>query len=148
MDMLKSVDVWTDADIVEFDEYTREGNAAFLGGLIGFLIVIFAVTINVALDNRIYTERDWLYRYDDIPYFGSIDSEEYKVNRDYIIGSDTEATILNISDFQFDAGLMTNLRASEAIILSLQAGVTDGDLIDKVVYTLKKQGINIAGVAF
>ena len=148
MDMLKSVDVWTDADIVEFDEYTREGNAAFLGGFIGFLIILFAVLINVVLDNRIYTERDWIYRYADIPYLGSIDSEEYKVNRDYIIGSDAEATILHISDFQFDAELMTNLRASEAVILSLQAGMTDGDLIDKVVYTLKKQGINISGVTF
>ena len=156
IDMIEHIDVWTDAEIEEFDEYTREGNAAFLGGFIGLLISIFAILIYCALDDRIYSEKDWNSRYLDIPYLGKADTEEYKVNAEYLLGGrddsagsnvDTsEYYKLKISEFEFSVSLFSTMRASKGVLLYVNSKADRGDAIDKVVMTLKKQNINIVGM--
>jgi len=170
IDMIDHIDLWTDASIEEFDEYTREGNAAFLGGLIGLLLSLFSVLILVVTDNRIYTERDWKNRYADIPYLGIEGSEEYNLNKGYIIGdmelkeitdidkisSDNKEEadnkddyiLLDVSKFSYSFNLMCSLRGSRGVVIRLIPGESDGELIDKVINTLIKQDVKVAAVSF
>lgn len=148
MEMIKTIEVWTDAPIEEYDAYTRDANAAFLGGLIALLISLFAVLISVILDDRIYTEKDWLYRYADIPYLGMEGTDEYNLNSATLLEADRNYRYLSVDEFAFDIQFINDLKESDGTVIKLEAGKTPSKDIDKVVNTLKKQGINIAGVIF
>jgi len=149
IDMIDHIEIWTDAAIEEFDEYTREGNAAFLGAFIGLLISLFALIINCVLDDRIYNERDWHKRYPNIPYLGKAGTKEYEVNAAYILENegDTEAASslveLRVSDFIFDATSFEKMSTSNGVLLFVNTKKDSGEEIDKVVFTLCKQNINI-----
>ena len=145
IDMIDHIDLWTDAAIETVDEYTRDGNAAILGGLIGLIISVFALLLYYVIDDGIYTERDWLSRYPDIPYLGEAGSEEEKINTAHILGSTDGMCELNISDFEFNTTAFDAMRSSEGVILGVRRGADKGEVIDKVVFTLKKQDIEIKG---
>lgn len=144
IDMLEKIELWTDASIEEYDAYTRELNAAFLGGLIGLMLSIFGVMLIIITDNHIYNEQDWSKRYPDIPWLGKEGSEEYKLNYDYIIGNDNYVN-LDIADFSFNATLFEEMRTSKGIIIGINNKI-DGELINKAIKTMIKQGIKIVGV--
>lgn len=156
IDMIDSIEVWTDAAMEEYDEYTREPNAAFLGGFIAFLISLFVVIFACALDDRIYTEKDWRGRYPEIPYLGKLGTDEYAVNKAYLIDGDSEEAnvdsrienypMLAISDFEFSIEAFKKLRQSGGVVLRVAMGKDKAETIDKVVYTLIKQDIHVKAV--
>lgn len=148
MEMLKSVDIWTDAAIEEYDEYTREGNAAFLGGLTALIISLFVVLIHVVMDDGIYTEGDWINRYPDIPYLGKKDTEEYKANSLSLLGNEEDYIFIKDDEFAFNIELFDRLKESKGTVIVLDAGKSSAELVDKMVNTFNKQGIKIAGVSF
>ncbi len=146
IDMISHIDVWTDADMTVYDAYTREPNAAFLGGLIGLIISAFGILIYYILDDGIYSERDWTERYPDIAYLGITGSEEAKVNTEYILGATEGMYELKVSELEFNADSFGKMRESDGVILHVTEGADKGEVIDKAVYTLKKQGIDLKGV--
>ncbi len=146
IDMISHIDVWTDADMTVYDAYTRDSNAGFLGALVCFIISVFVIALYYAIDDGIYTERDWAGRYPDIPFFGYEGSDEASVNIGHIIGSEEGYRILSVSDLKFDVNTFDEMRTSKGVILSVVEGKDKGDIIDKAVYTLRKQDINVAGV--
>ena len=146
MDMLSKIELWTDAEIEVYDAYTREGNAAFLGGLIGLLCSLFAVLLYAVFDDRIYTERDWIMRYPDIPYLGKRDTDEYKVNREHLLEDDGNYIEFASEQFRYDKMLFDALRDSDGVILKLNPGVDTTETMDKVIFTMYKQDVNIVGV--
>lgn len=145
IDMIDHIEVWTDAEIEEFDEYTREGNAAFLGALIAFIVSLFAILISCVLDDRIYNERDWNNRYPAIPYLGKVGTKEYESNSSYILGSDTDSEYidLRIVDFDFDVDSFEKMRSSGGVVLHVSTKSDHFEEIDKVIFTLNKQNIKI-----
>ena len=50
--------------------------------------------------------------------------------------------------FSFDIQLINELKECGGIVIKLESGKTPAKDIDKVVNTLKKQGISIVGVSF
>jgi capsular polysaccharide biosynthesis protein len=146
IDMLSAIEVWTDADIEVYDAYTRDGNAAFLGGLIGLLVSLFAVLLYGIFDDAIYTERDWVMSYPDIPYLGKRDTDEYRVNRSHILKYDGNYIELTGDELKFEEAEFDRMRNCDGVILKLRPGRDRTELMDKAVYTLKKQDVNVVGV--
>ncbi len=146
IDMIKTIEVWTDADIEVYDAYTREPNAAFLGGLIGLLVSLFAVLLYGIFDDAIYTERDWALSYPKIPYLGKRDTDEYNVNRSHLLQYDGNYIELASDQFRYDLDEFDRMRKADGVILKLKPGKDNTDEMDKVVYTLLKQDVKIVGV--
>ena len=146
IDMISSIELWTDADIEVYDAYTREPNAAFLGGLIALLISIFAVLLYSIFDDAIYTERDWVLDYPDIPYLGKRDTDEYNVNRSHLLQYDGNYIELSSEEFRYDLDEFDRMRSADGVILKLKPGKDKTEFMDKVVYTLKKHDVKIVGV--
>ena len=129
-----------------YDAYTREGNAAFLGGLIGLLVSLFAVLLYGIFDDAIYTERDWMIRYPSIPYLGKRDTDEYRTNRSHLLKYDGNYIELTSDEFRYDLNEFDRMRNSDGVIIRLKPGVDRTELMDKVVYTLGKQDVRVVGV--
>ena len=146
IDMLSHIDVWTDSDMVVYDAYTRDGNAAFLGALIGLVISLFIMLIYYTVDDGIYSERDWVSRYPDIPFLGYEDTDEARANTEYIVGDMEGIRELPVSDLLFDVDAFKEMRELKGVILKVTQGKDKGDVIDKAVYTLSKQDVHISGV--
>ncbi len=146
IEMLTRIEPWTDSQIEVYDAYTREGNAALLGGFIGLLVSLFAILLYGIFDDAIYTERDWIMRYPDVPYLGKRDTDEYRANTSYLLKEGGNYIEVSVSDFKMDIGEFERMRGADGVIIRLSAGKDKTDDMDKVVYTLKKQDINIAGV--
>ncbi len=143
---IASIDIWTDAPIEVYDAYTREPNAAFLGGLIGLLVSLFAVLLYGIFDDGIYSERDWAMNYPDIPYLGKRDTDEYRANRSHLLRYDGNYIELSSDQMRYDLDEFDRMRAADGVIILLRAGKDTADKMDKVVYTLKKQNVNVVGV--
>jgi hypothetical protein len=146
IDMLKTIELWTDAEIEVYDAYTREKNAAFLGALIGLFVSLFAVLMYGIFDDAIYTERDWVIRYPKIPYLGKRDTDEYNANRSHLLQYDGNYIELATDQFRYDLDEFDRMRAADGVILKLRSGKDKTEDMDKVVYTLTKQDIKIVGV--
>ena len=146
LEQISSIDLWTDADLEEYDEYTREPNAAFLGGLIGLLISLFAVLLYGIFDDGIYSERDWAMNYPDIPYLGKRDTDEYRANRAHLLKYDGNYIELSSDQFRYDLDEFDRMRKVDGVIILLRSGQDTVDKMDKIVYTLKKQDVNVVGV--
>ncbi|RKM59867.1 hypothetical protein D6855_08765 [Butyrivibrio sp. CB08] len=146
LEQIEAIDCWTDAEIEIYDEYTREPNAAFLGGLIGLLVSIFAVLLYGIFDDGIYSERDWAMNYPDIPYLGKRDTDEYRANRSHLLRYDGNYIELSSDQMRYDLDEFDRMRAADGVIILLRAGKDTADKMDKVVYTLKKQNVNVVGV--
>lgn len=145
IDMLKEIELWTDSEILVYDAYTREKNAAFLGGLIGLLVSLFAVLLYGIFDDVIYTERDWVMNYPWIPFLGKRDTDEYRVNREHLLKEGGSYLELSKDEFSYDSKDIEKMRNSDGVIIRLQPGKDKTEEMDKVVYTLKKQDINVVG---
>ena len=143
-DMLEEVRVWSVGDIYVLDENTRTPNAAFLGGFIGLIVAIFGLLFAAAIDDRIYSERDWVERYADIPWLGKKGSDEWKANTEYLL-KDGDYDRLVTNDFAFSASAFEDMRKKKGIVICLDPKKDRGEKIDKIVYTLKKQNITISG---
>ncbi len=148
IEMLSHIDVWTDADMEIYDAYTRDGNAAFLGAFIGLVISVFAILFIYISDDGIYSERDWRKRYPDVPFFGTDESDEAKLNIDHIIGDPSGCKTISIKDLKFSVEFFDELRSLDGVIVRIRNGADKGDDIDKAVYTLQKQGVNLKGAVF
>ncbi len=147
-DMLTAIDIWTDADVEVYDEYTRDANAVLLGGIIAFVIILIYLCIMFVLDDAIYSERDWVGRYADIPFLGALGTEEASVNAEYILGNIEECTQIRVSELEFSRKVFDKLRASKGVVVVIDRGINDGASIDKVVLTLRKQNVNILAACF
>lgn len=143
-DMLEEVRVWSVGDIYVLDENTRTPNAAFLGGFIGLIVAIFGLLFAAALDDGIYSERDWIKRYGDIPWLGKKGTDEWTANTEYLL-KDGEYDRFVIKDFAFSKESFEAMRKKKGIVLVIDPKKDKGETIDKVVYTLKKQNILISG---
>lgn len=148
IDMISGIEVWTDADMVIYDAYTRDANAALLGAIIGCVLSVFGLLIYYAIDDGFYSERDWVSRYPDIPYLGISDTKEAELNISHILGTIDGYTMLKISEFDFNVDTFNAMRASKGVILDVKEGKDKGEMTDKVVYTLKKQDIAVKGALF
>ncbi len=146
IDMILDIELWTDAEMEVYDAYTKDANAAFLGGLIGLLISIFGILIYYVVDDGIYSERDWVSRYPDIPDLGEAGSKEAEINTEHIIKDTSDCYDLNIKDFEFNRDTFDKMRSSDGVILHVRRGADKGEVIDKVVYTLRKQEVKIRGM--
>lgn len=146
IDMLTKIELWTDAEIEVYDAYTREKNAAFLGGLIGLFASLFVILLYGIFDDAIYTERDWRLRYPDIPYLGRRDTDEYNVNRSHLLKYDGNYIELTTDEFKFDRAEFDRLRSADGVLIKLKAGRDKFETMDKVVFTLIKQDVKVVGV--
>ena len=146
IDSIEKIELWTDADMQIYDAYTRDANAALLGAIIGLVISVFCVLIYYVVDDGIYSERDWVNRYPDVPLLGEAGSEEAGINTEHVLGNTEGMYELKASEFEFNKDTFDKMRASRGVILHIRTGADKGDVIDKIVYTLKKQDIELKGV--
>ena len=152
MDMLEAMEVWTDSDIVEVDEFTRDNNAAILGAIIGLVLSLFGVLLYSLYDDTIYEEYEIRTLCPNVTYLGRENSEELKLSLDYILkdaASTTERTVnyftLSPDAITFDEELITGLKASDGVILKVNLGETTVSEVNEALYNLNKLGIKIVG---
>ncbi len=147
-DMLDSIDIWTDADVVVYDKYDRDVNAALLGAIIGLVISVFGVLIVMCLDDAIYTEREWYARYEGIPFLGVMGTEEANTNIAHILGNIEDYYIIEASKLAFSVAGFDSMRQKKGVIIIFEKGKEPVENIDKIVFTMSKQDIKIAAAAF
>ena len=58
IELLEKIEVWSQEEAVLFEKYTKEGNAAFLGGLLAGLLVLFVLLFRYVLEEAVYVEKD------------------------------------------------------------------------------------------
>ncbi|MCR4650425.1 MAG: hypothetical protein K5662_01585 [Lachnospiraceae bacterium] len=148
IDMITVIELWSDGDVVEYNENTRGGNAAILGAILGFVISFFALLIMYLADDGIYSERDWRNRYKDIVFLGAKGSEMYKKNKDFILGEDKDYPFVNVSDIRPEDLDYDPLRNAGGVILEFTKGRDKGRDIDEMIYALEKQNVDIVASCF
>lgn len=173
IDMLKNVELWSREEITPVKEDNRIANAAFLGGLLGFLVSLFWLLIWYLLDDAIYVETDFIKRY-NIPFLGTITNhkdekclKELQTNYRYLCRDTAGYYAVNVvmSDtienpcvpilMKYCTGILgelplkgenfERLRESAGVILLLPYGKTNGKLMVKMLHMLEKQDCKVAG---
>lgn len=152
MDMLEAMEVWTDSDIVEVDEFTRDNNAAILGAIIGFVLSFFGVLIFSLYDDTIYEEYEIRTLCPNVTYLGPQNSEELRLSLKYksedaasTKGNSGNYLTLSYDALTFDEGLIEEMKASDGVILKVTLGKTKVSEVSEALYNLKKLGINLVG---
>lgn len=143
--ILEKIELWTDSELEHYDAYTRDYNAALLGGIIGLLCSLFLVLLFGLLDDHIYTEADWVNRYPFIPWLGMEGSKEYPINLKYIVVERYE----NTKDFacvDYDSlteDIYKELRSVDGVVLKVPVETMRMSKLDKLIYALNKQDVNV-----
>ena len=152
MDMLEAMEVWTDSDIVEVDEFTRDNNAAILGAIIGFVLSLFGVLLYSLYDDTIYEEYEIRTLCPNVTYLGPENSEELRLSLNNILKDSVSMSkdlgnyfTLSPDAITFDEELITGLKASDGVILKVNLGETTVSEVNEALYNLNKLGIKIVG---
>lgn len=80
MELLNTVELWSQEEAVPFEKNNKTGNAAFLGALIAGLLVAFGLLFYYVLEDAFYVEKDAEARF-DLPVYGLLTRENDKVQR-------------------------------------------------------------------
>lgn len=140
---LKSIEVWTSGETAVVDVHTRTASAAFLGGLIAFLIAAFGFAFYYVMDNSMFTETDFNKYFSDIPFIG-YDCEKYAndlgANRKEILGDSNVVRVSNVSES------LEQIKNSDGCVIIIEWGKTKVSALQYDLDLLKKQNCKVLGV--
>lgn len=171
IDMLDSIELWSQEEVVPVVENNYLVNMALFGGVAGLVLCLLLLAFFYILDDSIYTENDFKERFDE-PFLGMITKagseramQELKDNLAHFCKEDgayhlvawdnrIEAKTVDVLKELSPAvkGMLSvqgedlnTIRKSDGVIIVLPWGDRNGRIADKLVTFLKKQDCNIAG---
>ena len=173
IDMLKKISLWSSEKPAIIDENNREWNAAFLGGLITFLLSLFILSITYVLDDAVYVETDFTKRF-SIPFLGTVTNkkeerriQELQDNYKYLCKDEKGYYLVHVATSEtmenscvplliekcpgikkqifLKENAFEEIRKSGGAILLIPYGQTNGKILVKIINSLTKQDCVIAG---
>lgn len=150
IELLDSVELWSQEEAVEFEKNTKTGNAAFLGALITTLLVIFGLLFYYALEDSCYVERDAEERF-GLPVYGLLTKKQdvaqkkmLKQNLSFVFGA-AEVETWN-GEIVPTEGDYERLRKVDNLLINIPWGRNNGRQIERVLRQMKIQGCEIKGI--
>ena len=149
IELLDSVELWSQEEAVLFEKNNKTGNAAFLGTLIVTLLVIFALLFYYVLEDACYVEKDAEERF-GLPVYGMLTKKQ-----------NVEQQMLNDNlSFAFGSAEVENwngesvptkeecarLREVSNILINIPWGRNNGRQVERVLRQMKLQGCDVKGI--
>ena len=92
IELLDSVELWSQEEAVPFEKNHKTGNEAFLGAVLSGMLVVFVLLFYYVLEDACYVERDAAIRF-GLPVYGLLTKENDEMQRtmmqnhlDYVFG--------------------------------------------------------------
>lgn len=170
IELLDSVELWSQEEAVLFEKNTKTGNAAFLGGLIAFILVVSGLLFYYLLEDAVYVEKDAEQRF-GLPVFGlltkksdSLQQQMYDNNIEYVFGNGKvtgddavnregaqkivekcEITIWN-GEVIPSAEEFSQLRNEKKLLVNVLWGRNNGRQVERVLKHLEFQDCEVKGL--
>lgn len=149
IELLDKIEVWSQTEASLLEKNTKTGNAAFLGGLIGFLLVLFCLLGYYVLEDAVYVERDVKERFGLSAYGMTTRNNNEKQkqilgdNLKFAFGDEPIET-WNV-EFVPTREDYDRLREAEHLLLNIPWGRNNGKQIDRLLGLLKIQKCKVDG---
>ena len=150
IELLTSVELWSQEEAVLFEKNTKTANAAFLGALIMFLLTIFGLMLYYMLEDAVYVEKDGKQRF-GLPVYGLLtkgnDELQKQIlgdNLKYVFG-DAEVETWN-GEVMPDAEECERLRNAQNLLVNIPWGRNNGRQVERVLSQLQLQGCEVKGL--
>ena len=162
IELLTSVELWSQEEAVLFEKNTKGLNAAFLGALILFLVTLFGLLLYYLLEDAVYVEKDGRQRF-GLPVYGlltkgkdSLQQQMYEENLSFVFGKNGEQDAVNQkkkdSLFQIwngeqipNAEDCKRLRKAKNLLVNIPWGRNNGRQVERVLNQLLLQGCEVKG---
>ena len=150
MDLLNTVELWSQEEAVAFEKNNKTENAAFLGALIAVVLVIFSLLFYYLLEDAVYVEKDAESRF-GLQVYGlltkgndTIQKQMFGDNLKYAFGEDEVETwkgeiIPSEEDY-------VRLRSAKNLLVNIPWGRNNGRQVERVLAQLKLQGCEVKGL--
>mgnify|MGYP003289439087 CR=1 FL=1 len=150
MELLNTVELWSQEDAVPFEKNNKTANAAFLGALIAVLLVIFGLLFYYVLEDAVYVEEDGEKRF-GLPVYGlltkgndEVQKQMFGDNLKYVFGEDEVATWNG--EKVPDAEDYVHLRSVENLLVNIPWGRNNARQVERVLRQLEFQGCEVKGL--
>lgn len=150
MELLNTVELWSQEEAVPFEKNNKTVNAAFLGALIAVLLVSFGLLFYYVLEDAIYVEKDGEQRF-GLPVYGlltvgndELQKQVWQNNLHYVFEEDNVETwngenLPATEDYE-------RLRSVNNLLVSIPWGRNNGHQIERVLRQLELQGCEVKGL--
>ena len=150
MELLNTVELWSQEEAVAFEKNNKTENAAFLGALIAVVLVIFSLLFYYLLEDAVYVEKDGEMRF-GLPVYGlltkgndAVQKQIFGDNLKYVFGEDEVETwngeiIPTTEDY-------VHLRDAKNLLVNIPWGRNNGRQVERVLNQLKLQGCEVKGL--
>ena len=163
IELLTSVELWSQEEAVLFEKNTKTANAAFLGALIMFLLVVFGLMLYYLLEDAVYVEKDGEQRF-GLPVYGMLTKGEdsfqqqiYEDNLAFLFGKNEEQGIVNRKNEDSllqiwngeeipNAEDCKKLRKAKYLLVNLPWGRNNGRQVERVLSRLQLQECEVKGL--
>jgi len=148
-DMLDHIEVWSRGEVRPLEKNTKAANAAFLGGLLGGLSVLFGLLVYVVMVDAFYVEKDITGRF-GLPVYGLLtrkrDERQEKMYRDnlYLAFGKTEARIWNVERVP-EREEYEELRKADILLLEVFWGRNNGARTERLLALMEMNGCKVKG---
>ena len=150
MELLNTVELWSQEEAVPFEKNNKTANAAFLGAFIAVLVVIFFLLFYYVLEDAIYVEKDGEQRF-SLPVYGLLTVEKDKLqqqiwqnNLEYVFGEDKVETWNG--EFLPSAEDYERLRNAKNLLVNIPWGRNNGRQVERLLRQLELQGCAVKGL--
>lgn len=150
MELLNTVELWSQEEAVPFEKNNKTANATFLGALIAVLLVIFALLFYYVLEDAVYVEKDGEKRF-GLPVYGLLtkgnDELQKQIladNLKYVFG-ECEVETWN-GEFIPKAEDYVRLRDAKNLLVNIPWGRNNARQVERVLKQLKLQGCEVKGL--
>ena len=150
IELLTSVELWSQEEAVLFEKNTKVLNAAFLGALILFLLTLFGLLLYYLLEDAVYVEKDGRQRF-GLPVYGLLTKRNdvlqkqiWEDNLKYVFG-DAEVETWN-GEFMPAAGDCERFRKVKNLLVNIPWGRNNGRQVERVLNQLQFQGCEVKGL--
>ena len=163
IELLTSVELWSQEEAVLFEKNTRTANAAFLGALVMFLAALFTLMMYYLLEDAVYVEKDGRQRF-GLPVYGLLTKQKdflqqqmYEDNLSFLVGKncsngaekqEEESSRIEIWNGEQipKSGDCEKLRNAEYLLVSIPWGRNNGRQAERVLSQLQMQGCEVKGL--
>ena len=158
IELLDTVELWSQEEAVLYDKNTKTGNAAFLGALVAFVLVAFSLLFYYLLEDAVYIEKDGEQRF-NLPVYGlltkgkdALQEQMYLNNIEYVF-QNSENDKLSKSEIAIWDGEKVpsqadyeRLRNEKHLLINILWGRNNGRQIERVMKQLELQECEVKGL--
>ena len=150
IELLDSVELWSQEEAVEFEKNNKTANAALLGALLVILLVVFGLLFYYVLEDSCYVERDAEERY-GVPVYGLLTKKQDTAQKEILkqnlsfafSAAEVETWNGEIIPTEDD---YVRLRKVDNLLINIPWGRNNGRQVERVLRQMKLQGCEIKGI--